>query len=127
MDEDVEFEFDGNPECPSCGALAGTTSDRPIPAPHPNCACPNKHKCNNRYDFSATSTRYGPEGRCFILNADITVRCWDGTEIGESVPIDMGCAGGDTGTDWEAVWDEVGTVAATMADGCPDCNPRIVS
>src|SRR5215208_3380336 len=125
--ENIEYEFEGNPECPMCGALAGVTSNLPIPTPHPNCVCPTKHKCNNRFAFTGGARRYGPRGSCFYFDAEITVTCWDGTEIGESTSIDMGCAGAGGETDWDVMMDERGEKAASIADGCPDCNPPIVS
>ena len=126
--DDVEYEFEGNADCPICGALVGTIDDRPIPQPHENCQCSSIPKCNNTYHYSGTSDRYGPGGDCFIFNAEVEVTCWDGQTIGVSVPIDFGCVGADYEDDfWEQVWDLTGDEAAGLADGCPDCDPPLVA
>jgi hypothetical protein len=133
-DGNVEYTFEGNPECDICGALAGTTDSRPIPPPHENCQCTSEATCENEYSFgggpagSGGVTRYGPHGSCFTLTEEVTVTCWDGTEIGESVELDYGCEGADQAEDfWEDVWDQTGGAAAEMADGCPPCAPPLVS
>jgi hypothetical protein len=125
---DVEYMFMGNPDCGICGALAGTTGPRPIPPPHENCQCTSEATgCNNTYDISGTSRRYGPNGECFFFDADITVICWDGSETGLSTSIDVGCPGDDV-DDLEAVWAAAGEVAADLAaDACPDCSSPNVS
>lgn len=127
-DENVEYTFLGNPECPLCGALAGTTDSRPVPPPHDNCQCENEATCENEYDFSGSSTRYGPGGSCFTFNAEVTVTCWDGSSAGLSIPIDFGCAGADQDEGFfEELWDRVGDVASEVADGCPPCQPPLVA
>ena len=127
-DGDVEYTFDGNPECPICGALAGTTDTRPIPPPHDNCQCTNEATCKNDYSVSGSSTRYGPQGQCFTFNAEVTVTCWDGTEIGQTVPLDFGCAGADQDEGfWEEVWDQAADVARELESGCPPCQPPLVA
>jgi hypothetical protein len=124
----VEYVFLGNPECGICGALAGTTDSRPVPQPHENCQCTNEATCENEYSFGGGSTRYGPGGSCFTFNAEITVTCWDGTEIGQTVPIDYGCEGADQDEGfWEDVWDQTGDVASDLAVGCPPCQPPLVA
>ena len=100
-DAGVEYEFMGNPDCPICGALAGTTSSEPISAPHDNCQCESQATCTNSSSISGSSTRYGPGGICFIFNAEIEVTCWDGSTVGLSTAIDMGApAQGTTGVGW---------------------------
>jgi hypothetical protein len=127
-DENVEYTFEGNADCGICGALAGTTDSRPIPPPHDNCQCTNEATCENEYSFESHAQRYGPQGRCFTLTLEVTVTCWDGTEIGVTTEIDYGCEGADQAEDfWEDVWDQTGDVAGDMADGCPDCAPQLVS
>jgi hypothetical protein len=127
-DENVEYTFEGNPDCPICGALAGTTDAQPIPPPHENCQCTNGVTCNNNFEVAGSSTRYGPGGNCFIFNAEIKVTCWDGSEIGVTEPFDYGCEGADQDEGfWEDVWDRAGEVASALADGCPDCQPPLVS
>jgi hypothetical protein len=126
-EEDVEYEFEGNPECEVCGGLAGMTDSRPIPPPHENCQCTNAATCNNRYSVTGSSTRYGPDNNCFIFNAEVTVICWDGTEIGASIPIDFGCVGSGGEDFFDLMYEATADEAASMADGCPDCAPPLVS
>jgi hypothetical protein len=128
-DENVEYTFEGNPDCDICGPLTGTTdSRRPIPPPHDNCKCTCEATCENEYSPSGSSTRYGPGGNCFIFNAEVNVICWDGSEIGASVAIDFGCEGADYDEGFfEVLWDKTGDVAAGLATGCPPCEPPLVS
>ena len=121
-DAGVEYEFMGNPDCPICGALAGTTSSEPISAPHDNCQCESQATCTNSSSISGSSTRYGPGGICFIFNAEIEVICWDGSTVGLSTAIDMGCSG--TGDDWgwlDELYEKAAGDIASLEDGCPDC------
>jgi hypothetical protein len=125
---DVEYTFDGNPECPICAALDGTTDSEPIPPPHDNCQCTSEATCPNDHDYHGSSTRYGPHGSCFILDVEVTVTCWDGTEIGMEVPIDFGCVGADQDEGFlDEVADQAGDVAAELEAGCPPCEPPLVS
>jgi|SRR6476620_8753408 len=125
MDDDIEFEFQGGGECELCQSMGGTVSSYPIEPLHPNCACSSEPRCNNRFSFSGGARHYGPNGSCFVFDADITVTCWDGTEIGESREIDMGCE--SKGTDLADVAGAIEEFAAALADGCPDCQPPAVS
>jgi hypothetical protein len=118
MDE-VEYELQGG-ECELCQSMAGTVSDYPLEPLHPNCACKSTPRCNNRFSFQGDSTHYGPAGECFIFNAEITVTCWDGSEIGLSVPIDMGCEA-EAGDVFEAIDAAVEEEAQALMDSCPDC------
>jgi hypothetical protein len=55
------------------------------------------------------------------------VTCWDGTEIGESLPIEYGCEGADADFDaWlEDLYSHVADAASDMMDGCPDCETPV--
>ncbi len=79
-------------------AEASAPCSEPISAPHDNCQCESQATCTNSSSISGSSTRYGPGGICFIFNAEIEVTCWDGSTVGLSTAIDMGCSG--TGDDW---------------------------
>jgi len=122
-DEDVEWEFDGNPACPLCGPLAGTTDSRPIPPPHENCQCTNVPRCNNQYAVPfGDTTHFGPGNKCVVFTAEIIVTCWDGTEIGATVPIDFGCEGADEDEGWwDLLWSAIADEAAALEAGCVDC------
>ena len=124
MDE-IEFEFGGGGECALCQSMAGTVSSYPIEPLHPNCACTSTPRCNNRFSFSGSSRRYGPGNSCFVFDAEISVECWEGTEIGESREVDMGCAAraNDLADDAEALAE----FASALAAGCPPCGPPVVS
>jgi hypothetical protein len=127
---DVEYTFLGNPNCPICGALAGTTDSQPIPPPHENCQCENEAKCVIEYGYEPalggfSAQRYGPNGECFSYAVEIVVICADGSELGESISIDFGCVGADYQDDWDDVlWDRVAEIAAELAEGCPPCQPE---
>lgn len=124
-DAGIEYVLSGG-ECERCQSMAGTVSDHPLEPLHPNCACTSEPQCNNTFDFEGGSTRYGPDGQCFIFNAEITVTCWDGSEIGMTIPIDMGCEA-ESGDVWEAIDAAVEAEASALLDGCPDCSPPLVS
>ena len=79
-------------------AEASAPCSEPISAPHDDCQCESQATCTNSSSISGSSTRYGPGGICFIFNAEIEVTCWDGSTVGLSTAIDMGCSG--TGDDW---------------------------
>jgi hypothetical protein len=121
-DAGIEYEFMGNPECGICGALAGTTDSEPIAPPHENCQCTNEARCTNALSVAGSSSRYGPGGSCFVFHAEITVTCWDGTEIGESLDIDFGCTGADQDEGFlDELYDRAGDAAGGLEDGCPEC------
>jgi hypothetical protein len=128
MDDDVEFEFIGPGECELCQSLVGTVSSVPLGQIHPNCGCLYTPRCNNTCSFvgGSTVTRNATGEYCIIFNATITVKCWDGTERGETVPIDIGCGVG--------MYDQTDAIEAGMAaevialmDSCPDCTPPAVA
>jgi hypothetical protein len=119
-----EWVFVGPGECDLCQSMVGTVSSGPIGSLHPNCGCSSEPICGeNTWDVSGDSSRYGPDGECFVFNAEITVTCWDGTEIGQSVSIDMGCA--SYGDFEAAIWDAAAPYAEELAEGCPDCEPNV--
>jgi len=126
--DEVEFEFVGPGECERCRAMVGTISSTPIGQLHPNCNCSSEPRCNNTFDYEGSSTRYGPNGRCFIFDAEIRVRCWDGTESGLSLPIDMGCDNDELADDlWDRIEAEMEPQVQSLLDGCPDCDPPLVA
>jgi hypothetical protein len=124
-----EYEFVCNDDaCEVCQALAGTTSPTILASPHANCRCSvvlrNRKGCEYTYEIeSAGARRYGPNGECFIWVAELVVTCHDGTVIGGTVEIDMGCDNDALDMEGllEKAWDLAYDMAANMADGCPAC------
>lgn len=118
----VQYCFFGNPQCPICDALTGTLSSEPIPAPHENCQCtsePVDEDCQHTYAYVGSSTRYGPNGDCFVFDAEVTVTCSDGTEIGASIPIDFGCTGAEYKDDfWDNLEDALSDTVSELTEGC---------
>jgi hypothetical protein len=127
---DEEYEFVCNDDaCEICQALANTTSPAPLASPHANCRCSvllrNRKGCEYTYEIvSAGDTQhYGPNGQCFLWTVQIEVTCHDGTTIGGSLQIDMGCDTDNLDIDGlvEKAWDLAFDAALDMADGCPGC------
>jgi hypothetical protein len=121
----VEYMFMGNPDCAICGGLAGTTDSKPIPPPHENCHCETEATgCEeNEYSYTGGGGRHNGHS---TFDVEITVTCWDGTEIGQSVSLEVGPDDLSEGW-WEAIEDRIGDIAAELAEGCPDCKPPLVS
>jgi len=126
-DGEIEFVFMGPGECELCKSMVGTVSDSPIEPLHPNCNCKSvpRTKCNNQYRSNWRTTRYGPGGNCYRVDAEIAVICHDGTLIGESREIDMGCE--DSGDELADLEMAIGEFASGLEAGCPDCPPPLVS
>lgn len=127
---EVEYEFVCNDDsCEICQSLSGTTSSELLAAPHENCRCSvllrNRKGCEYTYEIASAGNtrRYGPNGECFIWVAEVEVTCHNGSVIGGSVEIDMGCD--NDGLDMDGLvakaWGEAYDAAASMANGCPDC------
>ena len=126
---DEEYEFVCNDDaCELCQSLASATSPQPLAAPHANCRCTvllrNRKGCEYTYEItSASAQRYGPNGQCFIWIAELEVQCHDGTTIGGTVQIDMGCDNDNLDMEGlvDKAWDLAYDMALDMADGCPGC------
>ena len=131
MDGDTQYVFLGNPECPTCSALAGTVSLDSTFRPHPNCKCeiePVDDGCVNYYDFyqSGDTERYGPNNECFTMVMAIDVLCWNGSSVGQTTLIDFGCS--DYGDKiFDVIESEVWNIADELANHCPECNPPLVN
>jgi hypothetical protein len=118
-DEDTYVFHASGDACGICVALDGTnTAGRP----HDNCQCQIDADADDcSWDYTGSTTHYGPGSYEGTFGAEITVRCADGSEIGISVPIDLG--GFDPSGDAD-VFDfldaAVAAEAEALCDQCPE-------
>lgn len=112
--------------CAICAALDGQTSATPTDLPHDNCQCQvlptGEGDCPSYTTSGGASHRYGPHGGSFTYGVEISVTCCDGSEIGESVEIDMGNEGAYEDV-LESIDGRVEAEAQALADQCPAGGP----
>lgn len=125
--QNYQFQAGGE-ACPICAGMDGQTSEEPMELPHEGCLCQvvplsAGDDCPS-YEFQQVDTeRYGPHGESARVYFEITVTCCDGSEIGETLVVDLGVEPGGRSIDelveqWDA---EVDAAAQEMASGCaPD-------
>jgi hypothetical protein len=119
MNGDDEYVFHASGDaCAVCLALDGTnTAGRP----HDNCACQIEADPECTWEYSGSSSHYGPGAYDGTFGAEITVHCADGSEIGISVPIDMGDFDPDGPRDiFEFLDDAVAAEAEALCEQCPE-------
>src|SRR5436190_4436586 len=104
----------------ACGACQGLDGTEAAPPAHDNCQCQSVSEDDDcEYDYSGTSTHYGPGDFDATFGAEITVTCPDGTEIGESVPIDLSGYTGGPGSIYDYIEDQLDEIAEELCAGCP--------
>lgn len=124
MDEQHVFSSSGE-ACPICIGLDGA----PVPAgykPHEGCRCStmpeNEEECEVHAEHVGND-RYGSGSLDVVAGIEVTVICPDGTEIGESVQIDMGQYGEDFDAAVAAYGEAVQAAAAELCAQCPPPPP----
>jgi len=124
------FQASGD-ACGLCSAMNGEVFNDPPSLPHPNCQCQiipltADEGCPSYTVEGGTSVRYGSGGRMAHHYAEVTVICCDGTEIGQTIEIDLGVT---EERDVEEMVDQVAAAAdqaaQEMASGCPE--PKAVA
>ena len=117
----------GGEACGVCSGMDGQISEGGMGLPHDGCMCQvvpvgTDDDCPT-YDYQHAGTeRYGPRGASARIYFEVTVTCCDGSEIGETLEIDMGEEPGGRSLDEEiAQWDsEIDGAAQELAEGCPE-------
>jgi hypothetical protein len=113
--------------CGVCSGMNGMTSDEPIALPHDNCMCQviplGDGDCPTYEASGASSHHYGPHGSSFTVGVELSVHCCDGSEIGESVEIDMGNEDAYGDDIFQAIDDRIEGEAESLASQCPAGGP----
>lgn len=111
------FQASGD-ACGVCQSLDGTEAAGP---PHDNCRCEVVDEADDcEFTYNASSDHYGPDELEAILGAEVTVTCPDGSEIGESVPIDLIDYTGEPEGIFDWIEDQLSEIADELCAGCPE-------
>jgi hypothetical protein len=110
----------------SCGICQGLNGTEAAPPAHDNCQCQSVDDNDDcEYDYSGSSSHYGPGDYQAIFGAEISVTCADGTPIGESVEIDLGSYAGEPEGLLDYIEEQVQAIANELCAGCPDPVPMV--
>lgn len=108
--------------CSICSAMDGQVSDEPMELPHDNCMCQvvpvTGGDCPTYSVGPITGTGQSGTPHSFKVNAEISVTCCDGSEIGESADVDTG--GNDS---FEAMDEAMESAAKELMSQCPPGGP----
>jgi len=117
----------GGDACGICLALAGTTAAAPA---HEGCSCSNEpgdDDCTHE-SSGGSSTHYGSGDYQAMFGTELTVTCPDGSEIGESIEIDLsGFNPAGSGDVMDFIAEAIDTAAAELCAQCPKDEPPNVS
>lgn len=115
----------GGDACGACAALDGTLSDGGLGPQHDNCQCQDVPV--DRDDDCPTieiGDRFiSTTGATTTVSGDITVHCCNGTEIGESIEVDLGPMSLEVADALEAFSEAVEDAGAELAEACPEEEP----
>jgi hypothetical protein len=110
------FQASGDDACAVCQSLDGTEYDG---QPHDNCQCEIVADDDCQFAWPGSSAHYPGDERDHF-GVEITVTCADGSEIGESVPIDLSDYDGEPDGIFDWIEDQVEEIADELCSGCPD-------
>ena len=115
----------GGDACGACQSLDGTDAVAPA---HDNCMCSNEPDDECSYEYTGgSSNHYGPGDYDATFGTELTVTCADGSEIGESLEIDL--AGFDPSGGGEVadfIQEAIDAAAAELCAQCPtDEGPNV--
>lgn len=116
----------GGEACGACAAMDGTISEGGIGQQHENCQCQDVPVDRNddcpKVEVGTPSIQ--TSGATSSVGVEVTVRCCDGTEIGESLEQDLGPSSPTNIEDALAAFAEfVEAAADELAVGCPESIP----
>jgi hypothetical protein len=111
----------GGDACGACAALDGTISNGGLGQQHENCQCQDvpvhDEDCPS---VEVPSIHIETTGGTTTVGGDVTVVCCDGSEIGESVEVDLGPVSLPIDETIDAFMDAFDSAAAELAGTCPE-------
>lgn len=116
----------GGDACGACAALDGTISDGGLGQQHDNCQCQDvpvdrDDDCPT-VEIENVSVQIRT-GVSTTVSGDITVRCCDGSEIGESFELDLGPMSIEVNDALAEFTESAENAGAELAEGCPEDEP----